>query len=425
MTLMHIIAAQNVKSFCFEDIPATYLFFDSIRNSLKKVAVTNFCSQHIDVFKLTPIGINALESNLKPFIDNNKEIWKILTAFKSVQVEHHICILHIDKLPTIETATLHQKLKLMDVGLSSVHADRSAPALKKKTAQIASILEFYDVSHFNPEKLKFFGEQDKKQRVCRYCQRSKSDGANFKSRAHAIPESIGNKTIFSNEECDDCNHFFSNSIEQDLFDYLKIWRVLRGAAGKKSIPKLKSKNGYEISNSRFGVVITDNNGTAVSPLKVSNIHLIYERQINYTNIYRAFAKAVVGVVEPSELSKMTKLAAWIRYSEASNPPPNLPKVSIALGNKVCDQPVMNIYRRKNDNAELPYMFAEFFIARFIFVVILPFVENEQSDFSDKSAFDHFWSLCGQYKLIPSWEFLDWSADEKIDYDLTLNFEVKA
>lgn len=58
------------------------------------------------------------------------------------------------------------------------------------------------------------GEPQRDKRVCRFCGRSMPD-VKFKKVAHALSESIGNKHIINNEECDSCNENFS-IIEQDF-----------------------------------------------------------------------------------------------------------------------------------------------------------------------------------------------------------------
>ena len=48
---------------------------------------------------------------------------------------------------------------------------------------------------------------DTQNRVCRFCGK-RSPEVTFESEAHAIPEALGNKSIFSAYECDVCNHMF-------------------------------------------------------------------------------------------------------------------------------------------------------------------------------------------------------------------------
>ena len=57
------------------------------------------------------------------------------------------------------------------------------------------------------------GEQyivDKNLWKCRFCNKTKDDGASFKKKAHILPEQVGNKLIVSHSECDDCNVLFAD-----------------------------------------------------------------------------------------------------------------------------------------------------------------------------------------------------------------------
>jgi hypothetical protein len=45
---------------------------------------------------------------------------------------------------------------------------------------------------------------DKNSRICRFCGQAKPE-VSFRKEAHALPESIGNKSLFTYYECDACN----------------------------------------------------------------------------------------------------------------------------------------------------------------------------------------------------------------------------
>ena len=81
--------------------------------------------------------------------------------------------------------------------------------------------------------------------VCRYCGKNNSQ-VNFKKLAHAIPELLGNKYLFSNDECDDCNSYFDKHLENNLANFLGISRTTSQVVGKKGIPKVKSSSGDRI-----------------------------------------------------------------------------------------------------------------------------------------------------------------------------------
>jgi hypothetical protein len=71
---------------------------------------------------------------------------------------------------------------------------------------------------------------------CRFCDK-RSPEVTFRLDAHAIPESLGNKGLFSAYECDICNQFFGKGIENDFGNWSKPIRTFARIRGKKgSLP---------------------------------------------------------------------------------------------------------------------------------------------------------------------------------------------
>jgi HNH endonuclease len=77
-------------------------------------------------------------------------------------------------------------------------------------------------------------------RHCRFCGRDTSE-AKFKNDAHAIPNLLGNKSLFSLNECDDCNSFLGKNYDDHLGKRTNLARALMQIPGKKnSKPTFKS-----------------------------------------------------------------------------------------------------------------------------------------------------------------------------------------
>lgn len=72
--------------------------------------------------------------------------------------------------------------------------------------------------------------------VCTLCGRSRPQ-TTFRSVAHLIPESLGNKNLKTREECDDCNSKFGNSQENELASLLRPELALARIPGKGGPPK--------------------------------------------------------------------------------------------------------------------------------------------------------------------------------------------
>lgn len=78
----------------------------------------------------------------------------------------------------------------------------------------------------------------KGERVCRFCNK-KHPEAKFRDDAHIIPESIGNRYLISDFECDDCNKKLGKYDDQ-LSHFLGVARTLNKTKGKEGIPTYKS-----------------------------------------------------------------------------------------------------------------------------------------------------------------------------------------
>src|SRR5688572_6739953 len=61
--------------------------------------------------------------------------------------------------------------------------------------------------------------------LCRFCGRGKPD-VTFEFDAHAIPEALGNKSLYTNCECDSCNQKFGKGIENDFGNWSKPMRTM-------------------------------------------------------------------------------------------------------------------------------------------------------------------------------------------------------
>jgi len=69
-----------------------------------------------------------------------------------------------------------------------------------------------------------------RQRICRFCQKT-WPAVSFNTDAHIIPESLGNRYLVSEYECDECNAKFGKMDDQ-LTKFLGVNRSLNGTRGK-------------------------------------------------------------------------------------------------------------------------------------------------------------------------------------------------
>jgi len=76
---------------------------------------------------------------------------------------------------------------------------------------------------------------------CRYCGKDSSN-TSFRNKSHSIPEFLGNHQLISLDECDLCNKYFSEKLENHLAEFTMPYRLFGAIKGKNQIPVLKSKN---------------------------------------------------------------------------------------------------------------------------------------------------------------------------------------
>lgn len=75
------------------------------------------------------------------------------------------------------------------------------------------------------------------ERKCIFCG---NENAKFTKVAHAVSETIGNKSPISHFECDECNQNFGKMFEEDLGKYMLPYKIITKTFGKKN--KLSSKD---------------------------------------------------------------------------------------------------------------------------------------------------------------------------------------
>ena len=91
-------------------------------------------------------------------------------------------------------------------------------------------------------------------RYCRFCGKDEPT-VTFKDEAHALPAAFGNTGLFSNYECDACNHLFGEGIENHLGNWTKPMRTLSRIRGRSGVPTIKkpgAEKGWRVEYSGTG-----------------------------------------------------------------------------------------------------------------------------------------------------------------------------
>ena len=212
---------------------------------------------------------------------------------------------------------------------------------------------------------------------CRFCGRVLTKDS-FQKRAHAVSEGIGNRSIFTSYECDDCNQRFADREENELGELFHLYKALRGKHGKKGTVKMR---GGRFSYSE------DRTFTAHIDMKTKQFSIVPEfapngtlaltysvkKTINLRLVYRAFIKFALSVV-PESIS--LELEQGYKMLKEDKEFPSY-RGSLFLFHEEIPTPCIAVYESDSENAITKY-FCTIDIYQIRYIVPLDFnnpIEN--------------------------------------------------
>lgn len=198
--------------------------------------------------------------------------------------------------------------------------------------------------------------------VCRFCKKSKPE-VTFRKVAHVVPQLLGNKTLMSLYECDDCNKAFGEGIENDLGNWTKPIRTLTRIRGQSGVPVLKREGSgawrIEYKNNSLNIFAKDAN----PPFSVdeANSRVIFKLPRDpYTPIavLKAFLRIALTLIPNDEIHVFYELLSWVMNKDHSVP--LLRSCSVIRtfypGPQRNDLVVAILLKRKEGIEGLPYIF---------------------------------------------------------------------
>ena len=201
----------------------------------------------------------------------------------------------------------------------------------------------------------------------------------FKLEAHAIPELLGNKSIFTNYECDDCNRFFGSGIENDLGSWTKPSRTFARIRGKTGVPSIKrdgSRQRWRIDHDNTGFHFRHIEGDPIFVVDEEKKQLRFAlKQDVFTPVavLRAFVKIGLALIPEEELENFREALSWIRDPDHAKPfVAQFPLFyTFQPGPMPADQIVFIFMRRIKSVRDLPYACMILRFANFMYQVFLP------------------------------------------------------
>lgn len=195
-----------------------------------------------------------------------------------------------------------------------------------------------------------------KNRYCRFCGKTYPE-VKFSDIAHALPESLGNNLLFSNWECDRCNHYFGEHLEDHLNKFMLPYRIVSQIFGKKNKIKYKTNeyNRICVSPGKLDATIDSNNCT-IRQIDEHTLEFNFIRQ-TYKPIlvYKALVKIALTLIPESELINLEQTIYWLQKE--------VPYPEDAIGSNILMRffPGKNIFpftkigilKRKDDSCPVP------------------------------------------------------------------------
>lgn len=411
-----------VNFFTSDEDKGAYFALQSSKCSIEDIFKTEFVTklnQLVGNGDKSPEGIFVLQISERwkeVFIKFIKEASKMMPELQSVialvsklDEGKYLGVLLNCSIDVIETKKLMLKMQELECGTSTKEQ------LKDFLNKYSVLFEHYRLLNYPYNKMVRFGEQKRELRTCRYCGCSMSDKATFKTDAHTISNSLGNVSYFTNDECDRCNKKFGATIEQEFLKYVSLSRVISGQFEGFKSHKIKTDS-FELS------VNPDTNDVEFrlidytkASVKKDKTGLVLEiGSIDFSDVYRAMVKFVIGMLPTSELKHFKKTIDWINKDTVIT----LPNIKETIHKEPVIHPFLNMYYRKGNVNSLPYLCADLHILHYEFVFMIPGCELDNQIFSS-TIMDEFLKL---YKNDEKWN--DIQMNDKQPTRLLLNISLE-
>ena len=248
--------------------------------------------------------------------------------------------------------------------------DVIAPIAYPYTSEFATVNElaaFYERHYktlgswtLRPGQKIFLGK--KEARRCRFCGKGVPE-VSFRAEAHAIPECIGNKSLFTFHECDFCNQAFGKGCENDFGNWSLPMRTMSRICGKSGIPTIKhdATGRHRIDSHPMGLEISvdeaegffENDPTS----KTLTFHL---RRPPYrpAMVVKAMVKMALSVMPEEEMCNFQQALALIQPDNSSTalaaPTPFFH--TFVRGAPARDRIIFAIMTRRRDDFIAPYAY---------------------------------------------------------------------
>ncbi|MHC1752589.1 HNH endonuclease [Humidesulfovibrio sp.] len=254
--------------------------------------------------------------------------------------------------------------------------------------EIRQIVDFYDryydvAAKYELSRGRKIWLGKKENRICRFCGRN-AEQTKFNTTAHAFPEFIGNKSLLSNYECDECNNFFSRTIEDNFDKFTSTERTFYNVDGKKGVPSIRSDDHKSrIEMTERGLRITSQENSSFVALDEVNKELTVKRKTPKfvpRLAYKCLVKMALSMMPEEDFECFKELVQWIMIRDFRGDKIEadslLVQKSFTPVSRVVDHVAAMLFRRRDDNIYLPHFIFNLEFSNFTYCLALPFSKKD-------------------------------------------------
>jgi len=222
---------------------------------------------------------------------------------------------------------------------------------------------------------------DPTDKVCRFCGKRHPE-VNFRKKAHAISELVGNKEFVLRNECDTCNSFFGQKLEDDFGKYLGFGRTLSQVYGKEGVPSYKSRDGKSrVDFTDKGIVIQATQDSDF--VEQHESHMVFHAVRDaYTPIavYKSLVKMALSLVSYEQMPYFMDTVAWLKEDSHMISKYDMGNYVYIIERYIPGSNPMQLrasgFIRKDDSVLVPYYQFLLEFANYSYQIIVPCKEKD-------------------------------------------------
>lgn len=262
--------------------------------------------------------------------------------------------------------------------------------VSKRTEEMSRRIAWYD-ERYRPVRSGFLGQENGHKHAnhdhtgrCRYCGKSAPE-VTFRTKSHAFPEQIGNKTLIDPAECDACNKHFSKMVDDDFAKWTQPWRTVLRVNGSSGIPTTNSRDrkmrieASDATNLKLFVAADDERHSVDTDAKRMKI-LVDRPSYTPMGVFKCMVKMALSVMPGEYSAECSHLKTWIlekNHTFETYPyrPLNL-LLQLIPGPPLSPGISYSLLRRKSEDSRVPYMMFVLQFANALLQIALPMHEHD-------------------------------------------------